>query len=63
MQSFIDFIRQENSFIKAIFLMLFAIPITFIFQLLFYFIINIWMNISNKKTNRSDKNMDKKIAN
>jgi diacylglycerol kinase len=56
MQDILQVIRNESAFVKSLFLMLIAIPITFIVQLIFYFIIHIWTSIFNKDKSKSLNN-------
>lgn len=55
MQNLFEFINNSNSIIKSLFLILFAVPITFLVQLIFYFIIQLWISLSAKKSKKENK--------
>ncbi|MCR4421931.1 MAG: hypothetical protein GYA61_02815 [Spirochaetales bacterium] len=48
MQDIIQFIKNESALVKSLFLMIIAIPITFLVQLIFYLIIHAWISFFNK---------------
>lgn len=55
MQNLFEFINNSNSIIKSLFLILFAVPITFLVQLIFYFIIQLWISLGAKKSKKENK--------
>ncbi len=55
MQNLFEFINNSNSVVKSLFLILFAVPITFLVQLIFYFIIQLWISLGSKKSKQENK--------
>jgi uncharacterized membrane protein YjfL (UPF0719 family) len=55
MYNLIEILKESNDITKSLFLMMVAIPITFLVQLLFFTIIKLWMFII-KDENSENKN-------
>ncbi len=55
MNEIIKIAQNGNNFIKALILILLAVPFTFAVQLIFYLIIEIWVKINKKNGKNNEK--------
>jgi len=59
MNEIIKLAQNGSNLIKSLILMLLAVPVTFVVQLVFYFIIDVWVKLNKEKDKKENKNENK----